>query len=106
MSKRVAENRANRQQTGSILGNTLYAYTNICVHAVELLSGPSLPNVISYYLVHVFLRSSSLRSQNGLTKPPNRKNLTKYFSEQFEGITGSLPSKTRVLRQIAPESSP
>ena len=27
------------------------------------------------------------------------------FSEQFEGVTGSLPSQTSVLRPIAPESS-
>ena len=38
--------------------------------------------------------------------PKNRTNSTKEFSEQFEGVSGSLPSKTRVLRQIAPESSP
>ena len=37
-----------------------------------------------------------------LTKPKNRTNGTKEFSEQLEGITESLPSKTRVLRQIAP----
>ena len=39
-------------------------------------------------------------------KPKNRANSTKDFSEQFEGVTGSLPSKTRVLRRIASESSP
>ena len=33
-------------------------------------------------------------------------NSTKEFSEQFEGGYRSLPGKTRVLRQIAPESSP
>ena len=47
-----------------------------------------------------------VRSQKGLTKPKNRTNSTKELSEQFEGISGSLPSKTRVLRQIAPGSSP
>ena len=31
---------------------------------------------------------------------------TKDLSEQFEAGIGSLPNKTRVLRQIAPESSP
>ena len=44
-----------------------------------------------------------------LTKPKNRTNSTKEFSEQFEGITGSLASEARGLRQtkkIAPESSP
>ena len=41
-----------------------------------------------------------------LTKPKNRTNSTKEFSEQFEGFIGSLPNKTRVLRQITPESSP
>ena len=39
-------------------------------------------------------------------KPKKRTNSTKEFSEQFEGFTGSLHSKTRLLRQIAPESSP
>ena len=39
-------------------------------------------------------------------KAKNRANSTKEFAEQFDGVTGSLPSKTRVLRQIAPESSP
>ena len=39
-------------------------------------------------------------------KPKNRTNSTKEFSEQFEGAIGSIPSQTRVLRQIAPESSP
>ena len=38
-------------------------------------------------------------------KAKNHTNSTKEFSEQFEGATGSLPSKTRVSRQIAPESS-
>ena len=46
------------------------------------------------------------RSQKGHIKPTNRMNSTKEFSEQFEGLTGSLPTKTRILRQIAPESSP
>ena len=45
------------------------------------------------------------RSQRGPTKPNNRTNSTKEFSEQFEGVIGSLPRKTRVLRQIAPERS-
>ena len=45
-------------------------------------------------------------SQKGPTKPKNRTNSTKESSEQFEGATGSLPSKTGVLRQIAPGSSP
>ena len=44
-------------------------------------------------------------SQKGATKPKNRTNSTKEFSE-LRGVSGSLPSKTRVLRQIAPESSP
>ena len=48
----------------------------------------------------------NLRSQKGATKPKNRPNSTKEFSEQFEGVIGSLPIKTGVLRQIAPESSP
>ena len=47
-----------------------------------------------------------LRSQKGPTKPKNRANSTKEFSEQFEGVTGSFLCKTRVLGQIAPESSP
>ena len=34
------------------------------------------------------------------------ENSTKEFPEQFEGAIGSIPSKTRVSRQIAPESSP
>ena len=45
----------------------------------------------------------NLRGQKGPTKPRNRANNTKAFSEQFEG---KPPSKTRVLRQIVPESSP
>ena len=45
-------------------------------------------------------------AKKDLTKPKNRTDSTKEFSEQFEGATGSLPSKTRVLRQITPESSP
>ena len=36
----------------------------------------------------------------------NRTNSTKEYAEQFEGVTWSLPSKTRVLRQVTPESSP
>ena len=44
--------------------------------------------------------------EKGLTKPKNRTNSTKEFSKQFEGATRSLPSKTRGLRQITPESSP
>ena len=44
--------------------------------------------------------------KKGLTKRKHRANNTKEFPEQFEGITGSLPSKTSALRQIAPESSP
>ena len=48
-----------------------------------------------------------IRSQKRLTKPKHRKNSTKEFSEQFEGVTGSLPSRTSwVLKQIARESSP
>ena len=39
-------------------------------------------------------------------KPIHRTNSNKEFSGQFEGTTGSLPIKTRVLRLIAPESSP
>ena len=48
----------------------------------------------------------SFRSQKGLTKPKIRTNSTKEFSEQFKGVSVSLPYKARVLRQIAPESSP
>ena len=36
-----------------------------------------------------------IRSQKGLTKHINHTNSTKEFSEQFEGTTGSLPSKTQ-----------
>ena len=46
----------------------------------------------------------SIMSQKGLTKPKNRTNSTKEASEQTRGDYQA--SKTRVLRQIAPESSP
>ena len=57
---------------------------------------------------------SALRSRDAMVREPkkdpqnqqNRTNNAKEFSEQFEGATGPLPIKTRVLRQIAPESSP
>ena len=39
-------------------------------------------------------------------KPKNLTNSTKKSSEQFEGLTGHYPAKTRFWRQIAPESSP
>ena len=39
-------------------------------------------------------------------KAKDRTNSTRGFSDQFEWVTGSFPSKTRVLRRIAPESSP
>ena len=45
-----------------------------------------------------------IRSQKGLTTPKNRTNSTKEFLNDSRGYQ-SLPSKTRVLRQIAPESS-
>ena len=52
------------------------------------------------------IKCPKIRSQKGLTKPKNRTNSTKAFSEQFEGVIRSLPNNTRVVRQIAPESSP
>ena len=52
------------------------------------------------------LTYNGLRSQKGPTKPKSRTSSTKTISEQFEGAIGSLPCKTRVLRQIAPKSSP
>ena len=45
-------------------------------------------------------------SQKDPTKPRIRAKSTKELSEQFEGDTGHHPLKNRVLRQIAPESSP
>ena len=61
----------------------------------------------SWRIIHVLVSCQGvIRSQEGLTKPQNRTNNTNKFSEQFEGATGWLPSKTRVLRQIAPDSSP
>ena len=47
---------------------------------------------------------------SGAKKDPqnqkNRTTSTKEYSEQFEGVTRSLPSKTKVYKQITPESSP
>ena len=34
-----------------------------------------------------------IRSQKGPTKPKDRTNSTKEFSEQFEGVTGHYPVK-------------
>ena len=62
---------------------------------------------------HTFLQNKTLlkasdmfRSQKGVRKPKNRTKSTKDCSEHFEGVSRSLPSKTRVLRQIVLESSP
>ena len=53
-----------------------------------------------------FNHAPSIRNRKRLTKQKNCTNSTKEFSEKFEGLIGSLPNKTRVLRQITPESSP
>ena len=52
--------------------------------------------------------SSSLnsRAKKRTPKPKNHTNSAKEFSEQIRGGYRSLPIKTRVLRQIAPQNSP
>ena len=56
---------------------------------------------IQVILVCEFPARQQLRSQKGPTKPKNRANSTKEFSEQFEGDYQLQPNTTRVLRQIA-----
>ena len=76
----------------------------------SMLSACPYPPFLAFFWISLLSfrneNQPKVKSQKGRTKPKNCMNSTKEYSEQFEGVTVSLPSKTRVLRQIAPESSP
>ena len=53
-----------------------------------------LKNVYVFFVYWFFSLPYKFRSQKGPTKPKNRTNSTKEFSERFKGRYRSLPSKT------------